>query len=137
MFDPPKGGEVLGWETPDPGFHQPLQTDEEINDIIDFSALSDGSDENDMATLNPFILAEAEESFDTSTSSDNLTLASSRKSKVKRKEKFNLSTERDYSGDQSNSDLSDGEQKNQEVDTRSAIIAIKRTRVHTDDSDDN
>ena len=60
VFDLPKRGEVLGWETPDPGFHQPLQTDEEINDIIDFSALSDGSDENDQATPNPFILAEAE-----------------------------------------------------------------------------
>ena len=51
-----------------------------------------------MATPNPFILAEAEESVDTSTSSDILTLARYRKSKVKRKEKCNLSTERDYSG---------------------------------------
>ena len=88
---------------PDPGFHQPLQTDEEINDIIDFSALSDVSDESYQETPNQFILAEAEESFDTSTSSDNQTLASYRKAIAKGK-KSNLSTVRDFSGDQSNSD---------------------------------
>ena len=108
VFDLPEGGEASGWETPDPGFHQPLQTDEELNDVIDFSALSDVSDESDQETPNPFILSEAEESFDTSTSSDNLTLANYRKSKMKRKEKSFLSTERDFSGDQSNSDLSEG-----------------------------
>ena len=138
VFDLPEwGGGASGWETPDPGFHQPLQSDEETNDSNDFSALSDVSDETDQETPNPFILAEAEESFDTSTSSDYLTLASYRKSKVKRKEKSNLSSGRDFSGDQPNSDLSEGEQNNQEVDTGSTIISIKRTRVHIDDSDNN
>ena len=85
VFDLPEGGEASGWEIPDPGFYQLLQTGEEINDIIDFISLSDVSDESDQETLNPFILAEAEENFDTSTSSDNLTLASYRKQKVKRK----------------------------------------------------
>ena len=137
MFSLPVGVEASGWETPDPDFHQPLQTDDEINDIIDFSALSDVIDESDKETPIPFILAEVEESFDTSTSSDNLTLANYRKSKVKRKEKSNLSTEKDFSGDQSNSDLSEGEQNNPEVDTGSPIISIKHTRVHIDDSDEN
>ena len=99
--------------------------------------MSDVSDESDQEDPNPFILAEAEESFDASTCSDNLTLARYRKSKVKRKEKSNLSTERDFSGDQSNSGLLEGERNNQEVDTGSPIISIKRTRVQIDDSDDN
>ena len=71
MFSLQVGVEASSWETPDPGFHQPLQTDEEINEIIDFSPVSDTIDESYKETPNPFILAEVEESFATSTSNDN------------------------------------------------------------------
>ena len=60
VFDLPEGGEASRWETPDPGFHQPLQTDEELNDVIDFSDLSDVSDESDQGSPNPYTVAEAE-----------------------------------------------------------------------------
>ena len=59
------------------------------------------------------------------------------KIKSEKKRKSILSTERDFRGDMSISDLSEGEQNNKEVDTGSPIISIKRTSVNIDDFDDN
>ena len=62
-------GETLGWETPDPGFYQPSYPNEELNDVVDLSNLSDLSDDSNHEISNPFILNEAEESLDNSTGS--------------------------------------------------------------------
>ena len=69
VFELPKVGEALGWETPDPGFYQPSYSNEELNDVVDLSNLSDHSDDSNHKISNPFILTEAEESLDNSTSS--------------------------------------------------------------------
>ena len=75
LFELPEGEEVLAWETPDPGFHQPSYSNEELNDVVDFSNLSDQSDDSSNEISNPFILNEAEESRDnSSSSSDSATL---------------------------------------------------------------
>ena len=69
VFELPEVGEALGWETPDPGFYQPSYSNEELNDVVDLSNLSDHSDDSNHEISNPFILNEAEESLDNSTSS--------------------------------------------------------------------
>ena len=69
MFELPEVGEALGWETPDPGFYQPSYSNEELNDVVDLSNLSDHSDDSNHKISNPLILNEAEESLDNSTSS--------------------------------------------------------------------
>ena len=53
VFELPEGGEALGWKTPDPGFHQLLYSNEELNDDVDFSNLSDNFDESDYEISNP------------------------------------------------------------------------------------
>ena len=75
VFELPKVGEAMGWETPDPGFHQPSYSNEELNDVFDLSNLSDLFDDSNHEISNPFILKEAEESTDSSTSnSDSYTI---------------------------------------------------------------
>ena len=69
VFELPEVGEALGWETPDPGFYQPSYSNGELNDVVDLSNLSDHSDDSNHKISNPFILNEAEESLDNSTSS--------------------------------------------------------------------
>ena len=77
VFELPEGGEASGWETPDPGFHQPSYSNEELNYVIDLSNLSEQSDESDQEINNPFILNEADKNPDCcSLSSENATLAS-------------------------------------------------------------
>ena len=77
VFELPEVGEALGWETSDPGFHQPSYSNEELNDVVDISNLSDHSDDSNHEISNPFILNEAQENLDNSTSSSdsNTTLA--------------------------------------------------------------
>ena len=75
LFELPEGEEVLGWETPDPGFRQPSYSNEELHDVVVFSNLSDQSDDSNNEITNPFILNEADESQDnSSSSSDSATL---------------------------------------------------------------
>ena len=75
LFELPEGEEVLGWETPDPGFHQPSYSNEELNVVVDFSNLSDQSNDSNHGISNPFILNEAEKNPDnSSSSSDSATL---------------------------------------------------------------
>ena len=69
VFELPDVGEALGWETPDSGFRQPSYSNEELNDFVDLSHLSDHSDDSNHEVSNPFIPNEAEESLDNSTSS--------------------------------------------------------------------
>ena len=104
-----------GWETPDPaGFHQSSHADKALNNIIDFSTLSDITDESDQKTPKPFIKAEAEKSFGIFICSDIKSFASYRKSKVERRiENSILCTERVFSGGQANSDIFEGEPNNQ------------------------
>ena len=64
VFELPEGGEALGWKTLDPGFRQPSYSNEELNDVVDFSNLSDNFDDSDHEISNPFIVNEAEESPD-------------------------------------------------------------------------
>ena len=78
----PENGEASGSETPDPGFHLPLCSNEELNDVAELSNLSDQSDEFNHGISNPFILNEAEESPNKCTSSsDNATTAKISKQK--------------------------------------------------------
>ena len=106
-----------GWETPDPdGFHQSSHADKALNNIIDFSTLSDITDESDQKYPKPFIIAEAEKSFGIIICSDIKSFASYRKSKVeRRKENSILCTERVFNGDQTNSDIFEGELNNQKL----------------------
>ena len=84
VFELPEDGEASGWETPDPGFHQPSYSNEELNDVADLSNLSDQSDDSNHEISNPFNLNEAEESPNKSTSSsDNATLANISKRRKK------------------------------------------------------
>ena len=69
VLELPEIGEAFGWETPDPGFYQPSYSNEELNDVVDLSNLSDHSDDSNHEISNPFNLNEAEESLDNSTSS--------------------------------------------------------------------
>ena len=76
VFELPEGGEASGWETPGTGFHQQSYSNEELNDVAELSNLSDQSDDSNHEISNTFILNEAEESADKSTSSsDSATLA--------------------------------------------------------------
>ena len=69
MYELPEVGEALGWGTPDPGFYQPSFSSEKLNDVVDLSNLSDHSDDSNHEISNTFILNEAQESLDNSTSS--------------------------------------------------------------------
>ena len=69
VFELPEVGEALGWETPDPGFYRPSYSNEDLNDVVDLPNLSDHSDDSNQEISNPFILNEADESLDNSTSS--------------------------------------------------------------------
>ena len=64
-----EGDEASGWETPDPGFHQLSYSNEELNDVLDLSNLPDQSGDSNHEISNPFILDEAGENPDKSTSS--------------------------------------------------------------------
>ena len=61
VFNIPEGREASGWETPDPGFNQRSYSNEELDNVVDFSHLSELGDETNQETPNPFILTEAEE----------------------------------------------------------------------------
>ena len=65
----PEYGNASGWYTPDPGFHQLSYSNEELNDAVDLLNLSDQSDDSNIEVIKPFILNEAGESPDNSTSS--------------------------------------------------------------------
>ena len=64
VFKLSEAGEALGWETPDSGFHQPSYLNEELNDVVDLSNLSDHYNDSNHEISNPFILNEAKESPD-------------------------------------------------------------------------
>ena len=55
LFKHPIGGEELGRETLDPGFHQPSYTNEELSDVVDLSNLSDQFDDSAHEISNPVI----------------------------------------------------------------------------------
>ena len=79
----PEYGDASGWYTPDPGF-QLSYSNEELNDVVDLLTLSDQSDDSNIEIINPFILNEAGESPDNSTSScDTATKASISKRRKK------------------------------------------------------
>ena len=52
----PEGGKTSGWETPDPGFNQPSNSNEQLNDVVDFNLISDQDDETNQETPKSFIL---------------------------------------------------------------------------------
>ena len=65
----PEYGEASGWDTLDPGFHQPSYSNEEVTDVVDILNLSDQSDYSNIEISNPFILNQAGETPDNSISS--------------------------------------------------------------------
>ena len=76
LNEPSNVFEALRWQPPDHGFHQSSYSSDELNDVVDFSNLSDQFDDSVHKITNPFILNEAEESRDNSnSSSDSATLA--------------------------------------------------------------
>ena len=54
VFELLKGREALCWETPDPDFHQPSFSNEELNNVVDLSNLSDLFDNSNYEISNPF-----------------------------------------------------------------------------------
>ena len=85
IFELPKVGEKLGWEIPDPRFHQPSYSNEELKDVVDLSHLSDQSDDSNHEIINPFIINEAEKRLSNSTiiSDSDTTLANISKQRKK------------------------------------------------------
>ena len=139
VFNIPEGGETSGWKTPDRGFNQPSYSNEELDNVVDLSNLSDLSDETDQETPNPFILTEAEEHeraiSSPSTTDDHLPL-----SIVKRRKQKNIRIDRSMS--ENNQSNSKNSEKNTDEEAKSndgvsPVVSIKRTRVVIYDSDSN
>ena len=130
VFELPEGGDASGWETPDPGFHQPSYSNEELNDVIDLSNLSEQSDESDQEINNPFILNEAVENPDCcSSSSENATLASISNKKKQATLSNNLFRQKDSVESTNSSEVTLSENE------ESPKISIKRARAYIVDSD--
>ena len=128
VFELPEGGEASSWETPDPGFHQPPYSNEELNDVADFSNLSDQSDDSNHEISNSFIFNEAEESPDRSTSSsDSATLAN-----ISKRRKKTANINRNLFNESESLVSRNSEQL---LETLSPVISVKRTRAFIDDSD--
>ena len=131
VFELPEGGEASGCETPDPGFHQPSYSNDELNDVADLSTLSDRSDDSNHEISNPFIFNEAEESPDKSTSSsDSATLAI-----ICKRRKKTANVNRNLFNESES--LRNSEQVLETVSEteESPVISVKRTRAFIDDSD--
>ena len=132
VFELPEGGEASGWETPDPGFHQPSYSNEELN-VADLSNLSDQSDDSNHEISNPFILNEAEDNPDKSTSSsDSATLANISK---QRKKTANVNRNLFNESESLVSRNSEQVQETLSETEESPVISVKRTRAFIDDSD--
>ena len=130
VFELPEGGEASGWEIPDPGFHQPSYSNEELNDVIDLLNLSEQSDESDQEINNPFILNEADENPDCcSSSSENATLASISNKKKQATLSNNLLRQIDSVESTNSSEVTLSENE------ESPVISIKRARAYIVDSD--
>ena len=133
VFELPEGGEASGWETPDPGFHQPSYSNEELNDVADLSNLSDRSDDSNHEISNPFILIKAEESPDKSTSSsDSATLAN-----ISKRRKKTANVNRNLFNESESLVCRNSEQVLETLSEteESPVISVKRTRAYIDDSD--
>ena len=133
VFELLEGGEASGWETHDPGFHQPSYSNEELNDVADLSNLSDQSDDSNGKISNSFILNEPEENPDKSTSSsDSANLANiSKRRKKPANVKKNLFNESKIFVSRNPEQVIENVSENEE----SPVISIKRTRAFIDDSD--
>ena len=126
-------GEASGWETPDPGFHQPSYLNEELNVVADLSSLSDQSHDSNHEISNPFFVSEAEESPDKSTSSsDSATLAN-----ISKRRKKIANVHRNLFNESESLVSRNSEQvlKTVSETEESPVISVKRTRAFTDDSD--
>ena len=133
VFELPEGGEASGWETPDPSFHQPSYSNEELKDVADLSNLSDRSDDSNQEISNPFILNEAEESSDKSTSSsDSATLAN-----ISKRRKKTANVNRNLFNESESLVCRNSEQVLETLSEteESPVISVKRTRAYIDDSD--
>ena len=127
VFELPEGGEASAWETPDPGFHQPSYSNEELNDVADLSNLSDQSDDSNHEISNPFILNEVEESPDKSTSSsDSATLAN-----ISKRRKKTANVNRNLFKESESLVCRNSEQVLETLSEteESPVISVKRTRA--------
>ena len=135
VFNLPEGGEASGWGTPDLGFNQRTYSNEELEDVVDLTTLSEMSDESDLETPNnPFILTEAEQSerADTSPSiSDDYTPLSV----IKKRKKIIKRSEASKKNIPSTSRPQIIEEEEVQSNRDSPVISTKRQRIVIYDSD--
>ena len=125
--------EASGWEAPDPSFHQSSYSNEESNDVVELSNLSDQSDDSNHELSSNFILNEAEESPDNSiSSSDSATLEKIGK---RRKKTANVNRNSVNESESLVSGYSEQVAETMCENEESPVISIKPTRAFVDDSD--